>query len=150
LEWSSLAAKKGQSGSGGVRPGAGRKRLNPEFPLEATKDFATRVLHRVGEKDWLTYADVSNVRSDEDLVLHLLANPATRCSTAHKLLDRKYGKPSVAGAVEAGQMETNVNRDAENSVERVMRILAHGAARVKSAGSTEEPDLAAANAELII
>jgi hypothetical protein len=66
-----VAGKKGQSGSGGVRPGAGRKRLKPEVPLEATKDFAKRVLHRVGEKDWLTYADVSNVRSDEDLALHL-------------------------------------------------------------------------------
>jgi hypothetical protein len=73
----------------------GRKRLQPEVPLEATQDFATRVLYRVGrDKNWLTYADVSKVKSDEDLALHLLANDATRYQTLHKLLDRKYGKPS--------------------------------------------------------
>jgi hypothetical protein len=96
-----VAGKKGRSGSGGVRPGAGRKRLKPEVPLEATTDFATRVLHRVGDKDWLTYADVSKVRSDE------------AAKTTH------------------GNM-------------------ASAAARIKSAEIREGPDLAPANAELII
>jgi hypothetical protein len=87
-----MAGKKRRSDRGGARPGAGRPRVEPEVSIQEGKDFATRVLFRVGRTDWLTYADVSEVSNDEELALHLLANQTTRKKTFQKLLDRKYGR----------------------------------------------------------
>lgn len=78
-------------------PKVGRKKLKPESDLaDGNKDFATRVLARVGEKDWLEYADVRNVKNDEDYALHLMAEASLHgkfgTEQFNKLLDRKFGR----------------------------------------------------------
>jgi hypothetical protein len=76
---------------GGARRGAGRKKLKPESPLvDGNRDFATRVLARVGKPGWLEYSDLKKVKSDEDYALHLVI--MGKGEHFHRLLDRKYGK----------------------------------------------------------
>ncbi len=78
---------------GGARKGAGRRKLKPESGLaDGNKDFATRVLARIGEKNWLKYADIKQVRSDKDFALHVLVNWNRSIEQFNKLLDRKYGR----------------------------------------------------------
>jgi hypothetical protein len=78
---------------GGARKGAGRKTLKPESPLaDGNKDFATRVLARIGKGDWLRYADIKLVKSDEDYALHVLVMGKGATDQFNKLLDRKYGR----------------------------------------------------------
>jgi hypothetical protein len=77
---------------GGKRAGAGRRRLRPEALPEGNKDFATRVLARVGKPGWTDYADINKVKSDEDYALHLLAGKFNQEMFRH-LLDRRFGKP---------------------------------------------------------
>ena len=84
---------------GGARKGSGPKKRKPECGLaDGNKDFATRVLARVGEKNWLKFSDVRLVKNDEDYALHLLAasdffrGGRGSGDQFHKLLDRKYGR----------------------------------------------------------
>lgn len=90
---------------GGKRPGAGRKRIHAEAAPAPTRDFATRVLKRVGKKGWLDYVDLNNVKSDEDLALHYLAGNHGE-DQFNRLLDRKYGK-AVQPLQHKGQSEND-------------------------------------------
>ncbi len=77
---------------GGARAGAGRRKLKPEAIADGDKNFATRVLARIGQPGWRDYADITKVTSSEDYALHLLATTAGY-DQFNKLLDRRYGKP---------------------------------------------------------
>ena len=77
---------------GGARAGAGRRKLKPESIADGDKNFATRVLARIGKEGWLGYVDILKVTSSEDYALHLLATTAGY-DQFNKLLDRRYGKP---------------------------------------------------------
>ena len=74
---------------GGARTGAGRKKLKPEV-ADGDKDFATRVLARIGKPGWTEYADLKKVKNDEDYALHLLVTVGY--DQFHRLLNRKFGK----------------------------------------------------------
>jgi hypothetical protein len=78
---------------GGKRPGAGRKKIKAECLVEGNKDFAMRVLVRIGKPGWRDYSDITKVKSDEDLALHFIAAGYHSYDQFNKLLDRKYGKP---------------------------------------------------------
>jgi hypothetical protein len=74
-------------------PKLGRKKLKPEAVVSGgDKNFATRVLARVGKPGWRDYVDVTKVTSDEDYALHLLLT-VSGYDQFNKLLDRKLGKP---------------------------------------------------------
>ncbi len=77
---------------GGARAGAGRRKLKPEAIADGDKNFASRVLARIGKEGWRNYADITKVTSPEDYALHLLATTAGY-DQFNKLLDRRYGKP---------------------------------------------------------
>jgi hypothetical protein len=46
----------------------------------------------VGVGDWLKYADIQKVESDEDFALHVLVMGKGNTDKFNKLLDRKYGR----------------------------------------------------------
>ena len=72
-------------------PKVGRRKLKPEVVI-GDKNFATRVLARIGKPGWRDYIDIAKVESDEDFALHLLVSTAGY-DQFNKLLDRKLGKP---------------------------------------------------------
>lgn len=113
------------AGKGGARPGAGRKKLRPESGIvEGNKDFATRVLARVGKPGWTDFADLGKVKSDEDLAIHILLG-LDRKDQFNKLLDRKYGKPVQTMAHQGDKdkpLEVNVN-DSNGTTERLLALL---------------------------
>lgn len=77
---------------GGARPGAGRKKHQAEAGIaDGDKNFATRVLARIGKPGWQDFIDAKRIQSDEDYALHLLAGTAGY-DQFNKLLDRKFGK----------------------------------------------------------
>lgn len=77
---------------GGARPGAGRKKNQAEAGIaDGDKNFATRVLARIGKPGWQDFIDAKKIQSDEDYALHLLAGTAGY-DQFNKLLDRKFGK----------------------------------------------------------
>lgn len=79
---------------GGARSNAGRKRIRPEAAPIENKDFATRVLARIGRPD--TPKDRDKVQSAEDYALYLLYCGDRRIESENfsRLLDRKYGRPA--------------------------------------------------------
>lgn len=72
-------------------PKLGRKKLKAEV-ADGDKNFATRVLARIGKPGWRDYVDVTKVQCDEDYALHLLLT-VSGYDQFNKLLDRKLGKP---------------------------------------------------------
>jgi hypothetical protein len=56
------------------------------------KNFATRVLARIGKAGWRDFVDIAKVQNDEDYALHLLLT-ISGYDQFNKLLDRKLGKP---------------------------------------------------------
>ena len=78
---------------GGSRKGAGRRKLKPECNLaDGNKDFATRVLARIGKPGWMDYADIKKVKNDEDYALYMLVSWKGSIDQFNKMLDRKYGR----------------------------------------------------------
>ena len=120
------------AGKGGARPGAGRKKLVPESAVvEGNKHFATRVLARVGKPGWMDYTDLSKVKSDEDLALHILCG-LDRKDQFNKLLARKYGKAVQTLAHEGGNPDKPVKVDVDTSngsTERLLALLGGAAKR---------------------
>jgi hypothetical protein len=120
------------AGRGGSRPGAGRKKLTPESGLvEGNKDFATRVLARVGKPGWTDYTDLTKVKSDEDLALHILLG-LDRKDQFNKLLDRKYGKPVQTMAHQGDKekpLEVNVTTDSNGATQRLLDLLSRANSR---------------------
>jgi hypothetical protein len=76
----------------GSCPTFGPKKRKPEAVADGDKNFASRVLARIGKPGWRDFADILKVTSDEDYALHLLATTAGY-DQFNKLLDRKFGKP---------------------------------------------------------
>lgn len=99
-------------------PKMGRKKLKAEA-VDGDKNFATRVLARIGKPGWMEYVDIRKVQSDEDFALHLL------CSTGaydqfNKLLDRKLGKPvQTVNHVHDKPIDLNVNVSIAEIVRKV-------------------------------
>src|SRR6266496_1099933 len=75
----------------GKCPKMGPKKRKPESIADGDKNFATRVLTRIGKPGWRDYIDIAKVESDEDFALHLLVSTAGY-DQFNKLLDRKLGK----------------------------------------------------------
>lgn len=74
-------------------PAIGRPPVRPESAAIGDKNFASRVLARVGKAGWLEYADVKKVQSPEDLALHILASGGLRGDVHfEKLIDRWLGR----------------------------------------------------------
>jgi hypothetical protein len=90
-------------------PKLGRKKLKPEAVADGDKNFAGRVLRRIGKPGWRDYADVTKVQSDEDYALHLLATTAGY-DQFNKLLDRRFGKPvQTVNHLHDKPIEVNMN-----------------------------------------
>jgi hypothetical protein len=92
--------KKGRGGSRkhpgdcqcGKCPTMGPKKRKPEALADGDKNFATRVLARIGKPGWRDFVDITKVQDDEDYALHLLLT-VSGYDQFNKLLDRKLGKP---------------------------------------------------------
>jgi hypothetical protein len=114
---------------GGARKGAGAKKRKPECGLaDGNKDFATRVLARVGKDNWLKYVDIKQVKSDEDYALHLLVLATTSFRGSldqfHKLLDRKYGRAVQQVRIANPKDETfNIDLDVTRVREKLLAKL---------------------------
>jgi hypothetical protein len=97
----------------------GRKKLKPEAVADGDKNFATRVLARIGKPGWRDYADVTKVQSAEDYALHLLATTAGY-DQFNKLLDRKLGKPvQTVNHLHDKPIDLNVNVSIAEIVRKV-------------------------------
>ena len=100
-------------------PKLGRKKLKPEAVVGGDKNFASRVLARIGKPGWRNYADVTKVQSDEDYALHLLATTAGY-DQFNKLLDRRFGKPvQTVNHVHDKPIDLNVNVSIAEVVRKV-------------------------------
>lgn len=102
--------EKKRGGPGGARPGAGRKKLKPEV-VDGDKDFATRVLARIGKPGWRDYTDIVKVKNDEDYALYLLLT-VSGYDQFHRLLNRKFGKEVQrvrVGNPEGGKLKLEVD-----------------------------------------
>lgn len=95
---------------GGPRAGAGRKKHTAEAGIaDGDKNFATRVLARIGKPGWQDFIDAKKIQSDEDYALHLLAGTAGY-DQFNKLLDRKFGKAvQTINHLHDKPIEMNVN-----------------------------------------
>jgi hypothetical protein len=90
-------------------PKVGRRKLKPEAIADGDKNFATRVLARIGKPGWRDYVDITKVQSAEDYALHLLATTAGY-DQFNKLLDRKLGKAvQTVNHVHDKPIDLNVN-----------------------------------------
>jgi hypothetical protein len=99
-------------------PTIGRKKLKPES-VAGDKNFATRVLARIGKPGWKDYVDLQKVESDEDYALHLLVTTSGH-DQFNKLLDRKYGKPvQTVNHVHDKPIDVNVNISMAEIVRKV-------------------------------
>jgi hypothetical protein len=99
-------------------PKVGRKKLKPES-VAGDKNFATRVLARIGKPGWKDYVDLQKVESDEDYALHLLVTTSGH-DQFNKLLDRKYGKPvQTVNHVHDKPIDVNVNISMAEIVRKV-------------------------------
>lgn len=112
-----------KKGKGGARPGAGRKKIKPEAIADGDKNFATRVLARIGKPGWQDYADIRKVKSDEDLAMHFLATSASY-DQFNKLLDRKYGKPVQQIRVGNSAPGEKFNVNVESARDKLIAALA--------------------------
>jgi len=87
----------------------GPKKRKPETIADGDKNFATRVLARIGKPGWRDYIDIAKVESDEDFALHLLVSTAGY-DQFNKLLDRKLGKAvQTVNHVHDKPIDLNVN-----------------------------------------
>ncbi len=90
-------------------PKMGPKKRKPETIADGDKNFATRVLARIGKPGWRDYIDIAKVESDEDFALHLLVSTAGY-DQFNKLLDRKLGKAvQTVNHVHDKPIDLNVN-----------------------------------------
>lgn len=109
---------------GGSRPHSGPKKLKPECELaDGDKDFATRVLARIGKPGWTEYADLKKVKNDEDYALHLLVTVGY--DQFHRLLNRKFGKEVQRVRVgnpagEKLQLEVNVTSARDKLIDKLL------------------------------
>jgi len=80
---------------GGKRAGAGRPRKQAETLEVPDKNFATRVLERIGMDGWMKITRDS-AKNAEEYALALLTCGDRRIESENfnKLLDRRYGKPA--------------------------------------------------------
>ena len=101
-------------------PKLGRKKLKPEVTVTGDKNFASRVLDRIGKPGWLKYVDIKEVQSDEDFALHLVASEKWYAEQFNKLLDRKFGKPvQTVNHVHDKPIDLNVNVSIAEIVRKV-------------------------------
>jgi hypothetical protein len=114
------AGEAPKKAKGGARPGAGRKKNTAEAETaDGDKNFATRVLARIGKPGWQDFIDAKKIQSDEDYALHLLAGTAGY-DQFNKLLDRKFGKPvQTVNHVHDKPLEMNVNVSIAEIVRKV-------------------------------
>ncbi len=103
----------------GKCPKMGPKKRKPESIADGDKNFATRVLTRIGKPGWRDYIDIAKVESDEDFALHLLVSTAGY-DQFNKLLDRKLGKAvQTVNHVHDKPIDLNVNVSIAEVVRRV-------------------------------
>ena len=102
----------------GACPVIGRKKVKPES-VAGDKNFATRVLARIGKPGWKDYVDLQKVESDEDYALHLLVTTSGH-DQFNKLLDRKYGKAvQTVNHVHDKPIDVNLNVSIAEIVRKV-------------------------------
>lgn len=104
--------------NGGARPGAGRPKGKPEVVEPADKDFASRVLARIGQDGWRDFSDISLVKNADDLALHYLCGKDGE-SQFNRLLDRKYGKSvQTVNHVHDKPMEVNLHVSLSDEIKK--------------------------------
>lgn len=105
---------------GGARPNSGPK-AKPKAPDVKDKDFAARVLARIGKPDW-RIINLDDVKSDEDYAIWLISSQVSGGSYFERYREKRDGTPvKTLNHVHDKPIEMNVNMSLAETISKARK-----------------------------